>query len=893
MAGSRQTTHFRSWLWLIAFIGVIVPRRLRADWRQEWEAELRHREVLLAEWDRLDWRKKFDLLRRSLGAFRDALLLQPRRLEDEMFQDLSFGARMLVKNPGFTLIAVVTLAVGIGANTAIFSVVNAALLRPLPFAEPDRLVFVGAVDAQGRAMAVSAADFNDFRRSQSFEQIAAHRGRGFTITGDGDPVVVSATTVSTNFLAALRVRAALGRTFLSEDTQAGAARVVVLSHHLWRRRFGASAGVIGQKLTSNGESYNIVGVLPPDFSLWGAEVWLPGFAEVETTNRADRSVGAIARLKPGVSIEQARAELETIARQLEQEHAQTNQGWGARVLPLREAWYGDDRKPLLALMGAATLVLLIACVNVTSLLLARAAARGREMAIRAALGGTRLRLVRQLLVESLLLAGLGALAGLLLANWSLNLLVTLIPSNMLEFGIPGGAEAIRIDTTALLFTMGTFLLMGLGFGLAPALRTSKTDLSLALKEGGRSATPAGSRLNLQQLLVVAEIAVALTLLIGAGLMVRSFARLEALDRGFNRDNVLNLSVGLPQSRYRDDAQRAEFFSRAIEGLQALPGVESVGASTLLSARGRAFTIQGRQEPTPGQEPRAIPRVISPGYFQTVGIPLRAGRHFTSQDTANAPGVCIVNQELARRFWPYEDPIGKQIRALGSPTSADPLTIVGVVGDVKEMLDPRAPLMLDPQPTLYRTYLQASSGPSGPVGMMTLSVRTKTDPLSMAAALRREIQALDKELPVTGVRTARQALAESMARPRFNTLLLGLFAGAALLLAAVGVYGVMAYAVSQRTQEIGIRVALGARRRDILKLALGQGLTLTVVGLGIGLAVAAALTRVIASQLYGVTATDPATFIVIPLLLTAVAFVASYIPTRRAMKVDPMVVLRRD
>jgi putative ABC transport system permease protein len=460
---------------------------------------------------------------------------------------------------------------------------------------------------------------------------------------------------------------------------------------------------------------------------------------------------------------------------------------------------------------------------------------------------------------------------------------------MLVFGIPGGAEAIRIDAASLFFTMGIFLLMGIGVGLGPALRTSKTDLSLALKEGGRSATPAGSRLNLPQLLVVSEIALALTLLIGAGLMARSFARLEALDRGFNPDNVLNLSVGLPQSRYRDDAQRAEFFNRAIEGLQALPGVESVGASALLSARGRAFVIEGRQEPAPGQEPRAIPRVISPGYFQTVGIPLRAGRHFTSQDAANAPGVCIVNQTLASRFWPDEDPIGKQIRALGSPTSADPLTIVGVVGDVKEMLDPRAPLTLDPQPTIYRTYLQSSS----PSGMMTLSLRTKTDPLSMATALRREIQALDKDLPVTGVRTARQALVESMARPRFNTLLLGLFAGAALLLAAVGVYGVMAYAVSQRTQEIGIRMALGAQRRDILKLALGQGLKLTVIGLGIGLAGASALTRVIASQLYGVTATDPATFIVIPLLLTAVAFVASYIPTRRAMKVDPMVVLRRD
>ncbi|MGH9934739.1 MAG: ABC transporter permease, partial [Blastocatellia bacterium] len=642
--------------------------------------------------------------------------------------------------------------------------------------------------------------------------------------------------------------------------------------------------------TLSGESYSVVGVLPPDFRLWEAGLWSPGFAEGETPNRADRSAGAIARLKPGVSIEQARAEMETIARRLGQEHPQTNQGWGARVLPLREAWYGDDRKPLLALLGAASLVLLIACVNVTGLLLARAAARGREMAVRAALGAGRIRLVRQLLIESLLLAGLGALAGLLLAHWSLGLLVTLIPSNMLVFSIPGGAEAIRIDTTALFFTMGIFLLTGLGFGLAPALRTSKTELSAALKEGGRGATAAGSRLNLQQILVVAEIALAVTLLIGAGLMTRSFARLEALDRGFNPDNVLNLSVSLPQARYRDDAQRAEFFSRAIERLRSLPGVESVGASALLSARGRAFAIRGRPEPATGQEPRAIPRVISPDYFQTVGIPLRAGRHFTSQDTTNAPGVCIVNQTLARRFWPDEDSIGKQIRAPGSPASADPLTVVGVVGDVKESLDPRAPLSLEPQPTLYRPYLQA---PSGPNGMMTLAVRANTDLLGIATALRREIQTLDKELPVTGIHTAHQALAESVARPRFNTLLLGLFAGVALLLASVGVYGVMAYAVSQRTQEIGIRVALGAQRRDILKLALGQGLKLTFAGLGFGLAGAAALTRVIAGQLYGVTATDPATFIVIPLVLMAVALVACYVPARRAMKVDPLVAMRRE
>jgi putative ABC transport system permease protein len=794
---------------------------------------------------------------------------------------------MLWKQPGFTLIAVLTLALSIGANTAIFSIVNAALLRPLSFAQPERLVFVGAADVQGRSTAVSAADFSDFRQqNQAFEQLAAHRGSNFTLTGGGDPEFVSGVIVSANFFMTLQAPAALGRTFLSEEAQAGKDRVVVLSHLLWQRRFAASAGILGQSLTLNGESYVVIGVLPPEFTLWGAQVWTPGFADGALGNRAERSVGALGRLKAGISLEQAATELNAIAARLGQAYPATNQGWRVRLLPLREAWFDNDRQALWALLGAVGVVLLIAGVNVAGLLLARATARRREMAVRTALGANRFRLARQSLTESLLLAALGGIAGLFLAQWSLRLLLTLIPANMLQFGIPGGAAAIRIDPTALLFTFGIFLLTGLGFGLVPAWQATKIELSTTLKQGGRNAT-AATRFNLRQGLVVAEIALALTLLVGAGLMTRSFARLTTLERGYNPDNVLNLFVSLPQARYRDDAQRTAFFTQAIARLQALPGVESVGASALLSARGRAFTIADRPPPSPGQEPKAIHRVVSSDYFTAVQIPLHAGRSFTNQDAANAPGVCLINQTLARQYWPGEDPLGKQIRASSAAAPTEALTIVGVVGDVKESLDPRAPLSLELQPTLYRPYLQA------PNAGMLLAVHTKADPLSLATTLRRELGAVDKDLPITGLRTAHDALAETLARPRFNTLLLSCFAGVALLLAALGVYGVMAYDVSQRTQETGIRMALGAQRRDIFKMVLAQGAKLTALGLGLGLIGAAALTRVISSQLYGIAATDPLTFVVTALLLALVALLACYVPAQRAMQVDPLVSLRSE
>jgi predicted permease len=876
---------------LARFFGLFNRKRRKEEFAEELESHLAlHIEDNLRAGMSPEDARRQALIKLGGVALTQELHREQRGLPmlETLWQDLQFGWRMLRKNPGFTLIAMLTLALGIGANTAIFSIVNAALLRPLPFAQPEQLVFLGETDVKGRAAAVSASNLGDFsRQSQSFEHLAAHRGGSFTLTGGGEPMFISGVIVSPNFFTTLHTPALLGRTFRPEEAQPGADRVAVLSHSLWQRRFASSANSIGQTLTLNGESYSIVGVLPAEFSLWEAEVWTPGFPRDALGNRAERSVGVIGRLKSGVSLTQATAELSTIAQRLGREYPQTNQGWGVRLLPLREAWFGDDRQVLLTLLGVAGFVMLIACVNVSSLLLARASARSREMALRMAIGASRFRLARQALTESLLLAGLGGVAGLLLAHWSLRLIVALIPGNMLQFSIPGGGEAIRIDPMVLLFTLGLFLLAGFGFGLAPMLQTTKVGLSAVLKESGRSATAPTSRLNLRHLLVIVEIALALTLLISAGLLTRSFARLETLERGYNPDNVLNLFLNLPQARYSDGTQRAAFFTRLLERLPALPGVDSAGASALLSARGRAFTIEGQPPPALGQEPKAIHRVVSPNYFQTIQLPLNIGRSFTEQDGANAPGVCLINQTLARQHWPDEDPLGKQLCVQESGGTVEVLTIVGVTGDVKESLDPRTPLGLEPQPTLYRSYLQA------PNAGMILSVRTTSDPLSLAATVRHEISLLDQDLPITGLRTAREALAESLARPHFNTIILGCFAGVALLLAIVGVYGVIAYDVSQRTQEIGIRMALGAQRGAVLRLVLAQGMKLASLGVGFGLASAFGLTRLLRTLLFGVIATDPLTFAAMAMLLLLVAGMACWIPARRATTVDPLIALHHE
>jgi putative ABC transport system permease protein len=889
MSNPSPPTRFRFWLWLIRLTGVIVPRRLRSDWRQEWEAELRHRERSLAVWDRLDGRKKIFLLWRSLAALWDALLLQPRRLEDEMFQDVRFGIRMLLRSPGWTAVIILTLAVGVGAVTSVFSIVNAALWRPLPFDKSDRLVFIGGTDAQGKPTSVSAADFEDFRRQGgAFEQVAAYRGQSLTLTGNGDPEFLQGEIVSVNFFETLGVRPAVGRIFLPEDARAGAEPVVILGHNIWERRFGASAAVLGQTITLNGENHTIVGVMPKSFSMWGLELWTAGFREGDTPDRANRSNGVLGRLRPEVQIQQAGAELSVIAAGLARSYSETNQGVGARVLPLRDAWYTDDRKALFALFGAAGLVLLIAHVNVANLLLARSTARSREMALRSALGAGRFRIARQLLVESLLINGLGAGCGILLAQWSLKLFVAFIPRNMLQFSIPGGGDAIGVDPATLLFTAAILALASVCLGLAPALQTANVDLRSALKASGKNAWIVGSGQRFRRALVVAEIALALTLLIGAGLLIKSFARLEALDRGFNPDPLLNFFVSLPQNEYRNDQQRIDFFTQAIERMLALPGAESAAAWVLVSARARVFEIQGRGTSAAEQEPKAIQRTISPGLFKTLGVRLQLGRDFSNQDTSHTPNVCIVSQTLARRAWPDEDPIGKQIRIAGASSTSPPwLTIVGVAGDIRESLDPRTPLAIEPQPMIYRPYMQA------PVSGMSFVLAAKTDPLSMVAPARSEIAALDRELPITGIRAGREALIESVARPRFNMLLLAIFAGAALLMATIGVYEIMAYTVGQRTQEIGVRMALGAEPRQVLRALIGEGLRLSLLGLALGLAASLALTRVLKSLLFDVSAIDPGAFAYVSSLLVLVVSAACYFPTRRAVRLDPMIALRRE
>jgi putative ABC transport system permease protein len=869
---------------LIAFIGVLVPRRFRTRWRQEWEAELEYREELLARWDRLNWQNKLELLWRSLGAFWDALWLQRQRLEDDMFQDLRFGARMLWKNPGFTLIAVLTLALGIGANTAIFSVVNAVLLRPLPFPEPERLIRLWESNA-GRGLpefSASAPNFADWRKRQSaFEQLAAYEFATFNFTGSGEPERVAALSVTANLFPALGVLPTQGRNFLPEEEQSGRNRVVILSDDLWQRRFGADTQLIGRQIQLNGESYTVVGVMPPRFQLTqGTEVWVPLMLDPAVQPwRADRSnhnIHVIGRLKPGVSFAQAQAALDTIARQLEQQYPKSNAGWGVRLRTFYD-WLvpGEIRRSVFVLFAAVGFVLLIACANVANLLLARASTRQREMAIRAALGASRARVMRQLLTESLLLAALGGLAGALLARWGTELIKTGTALN-----IPRLNET-RLDAKVLGFTLIVALLTGLVFGLAPAWQAAKLNLNETLKEGGRSS---GARQRLRGALVVGEVALALVLLLGAGLMIRSFARLQNVPLGFAPENVLTMQVNLPGSKYGEQATRVNFFDQLLERLRTVPGVTDAAAVTQPPLSGsvgwaQEITLEGREAAPADVKLSARAFAVTPRYFQTMGIPLLQGRDFTEQDRADAPLSLIVSESFARRCWPNEDAVGKRFR-----TSAFDLfgTVVGVVGNVRNVS-----LESEGGPAFYFSY-----GRLGMPGLVVV-VRTVAPPETMAAALRAQVYALDRELPVYNVRALTQFVANAAGQPRFQTLLLSLFGGVALLLAALGIYGVTAYAVAQRTHEIGVRMALGARAGEVLRLVIGQGMNLALIGVLIGLGGALALTRLMKTLLFGVSATDPLTFVTLALLLIGVALVACYLPARRATKIDPLRALRHE
>jgi putative ABC transport system permease protein len=882
MACSTQIRGYRFWLWLIRAIGVIVPRRLRADWRREWEAELRRREELLADWDRLDWRAKLDLLWRSTSAFWDALWLQPKRLEDEMFQDLRFGLRTLMKNRGFTLIALLTLSLGIGANTAIFSVVNALLLRPLPYRDSDRLVWITETFTRPEIEYVPVPDFFAWSaQSQTLAQIAAYAPDNLTLTGAGESERLDANHVSAQFFTLLGAQPLLGRNFLPAEDRPGAERAVIISHGLWRRRFGGDRGIIGRSITLNDQGHVVVGVLPPDFRfIYPCDVWVPLALNPTQDPMLGSIPNAIARLKPGATREEARAELESLHGRMESgDPAYQPLFDKVRLDSLRERLAGGARRLVLILFGAVGMTLLIACANVANLQLSLAAVRQKEFAVRSALGARPWRLTRQMLTESWLLALGGGALGLLLAFWLTKALAALAAD---AFGDIARLSTTNLDLRALGFALFVSLLTGTLFGLAPAFQFSRPNLNDSLKEGGGGL--GFSRTRLRHLLTVAEIALAIVLLAGAGLLMRSFVNVLEVNPGYRPERLLTLRVALPDQRYGQGGRRAAYYHEILQRISSLPGVESAGVINHLPLN--EFQLLGWLRLPDSQQFLDLDRpatpigVVSEDYFRTMGIPLRAGRAFNEHDHSEAPRVAILSETLARRLFPNEDAVGKQIWMPGP--GKDMTTVIGVVGDVRhEGLDRGV------TPQLYAPYTQSE------LWSATIAIRTTSDPLRLAAAVRDRAMAIDRDAPIYDVQTMERRLTTSISSRRFNLLLLGIFALLALTLAAIGVYGVIACGVTQRAREIGVRMALGATAGDVLRLFIRQGMTLVAVGIALGLAGAWALTRLLANMLFGVTASDPLTFAGVALLLSIIALSACWFPARRATKVDPLVTLRQE
>ena len=803
----------------------------------------------------------------------------------DLLHDLRYAARLQRKNPGFTIVAVIALALGIGANTAIFSVVNTVLLRPLPYKDPERLVMVWE-DASRHGYprdTPAAGNYSDWRdQNQVFEGMAAIADTSFNLTGSGEPERLEGRRVSANLFPLLGVEPQIGRVFTAAEDQPGGPRVVLLSYGLWQRRFGGDPNIAGQSLTLNGESYVVVGVMPARFQFPSSDdqAWVPiAFTQQEAANRGRHYLQVLARLKPGVSLAQAQSEMSTIATRLQQQYPQFNAELGAVVQPLQEHLVGDIKPALLILLGAVGLVLLIACANVAYLLLARAAVRQKEIAVRVALGARRWRLIRQFLTESVLLSTLGGLVGLAIAYGGLVLLKAFIPENISQ------AREISIDLKVLGFTFLVSVATGLIFGLAPAIQAARFNQIETLKEGGRDAATGGGGKRLRGLLVTAEVAISLVLLIGAGLLINSFLRLRNVDPGFRADNLLTMRIVLPKPRYEQFERRSAFYTDLVQRIQSLAGVRSAAVTTNLplyrQGNSIGISIEGQPAPPPGQERIVVTRIISPGYFDTMSIPLLRGRQVTEQDTETTPNVVVISETMARRYWPGEDAVGKRIAAGRVTSPEDWIQVVGVVKDVRQF-----ELNAEPKPQMYLSYRQA-----GFFEPRDLVVKTDVDPSSLAATVRKAVWEIDKDQPVSNIQTMEEILADSIARQRFSMLLLAIFAAVALVLAGVGIYGVMSYSVAQRTHEIGIRMALGAETGAVLKLAVGYGMKLVIAGIVIGLIAAFALTRVMATLLFGVTATDPTTFTLISLLLVAVAALASYIPARRATRVNPIIALR--
>jgi putative ABC transport system permease protein len=806
---------------------------------------------------------------------------QPRGVDPMLLQDLRFAVRMLWRKPGFTLTAVAVLALTIGANTAIFSIVQAVLLRPLPFDQPERIVRINETSERGRT-SVSPPNFADWQaRNRSFEAMAAYDQRIVTLFDGEVPERVDAAAVGPQVFDVLGVRALLGRTFTADEARVTGPRVVILGHDLWQRRFGGNHRIVGTSLTIDAERYEVIGVMPRGFAFPdGYQLWLPlAFAQsdLRDSQRGAHYVEAVGRLKAGVTREQAEADVDSIERQIAQVHSNV-QGYGIWLEPVFDVVVGEYRRPLWMLLGAVVCVLLIGCANISNLLLARGASRHTEMSVRAALGASRWRITRQLLAESILLSLAGGAIGLLLAVWGGRAMSALLPAD-----VPRDA-AVTVDTGVLLFTTIVAVVTGILFGLAPALEASRGDLVTSLKESRRDGG-SGSRGRARHVLVVAEVALALVLLAGAGLAVRSFDRLSRIDTGFDARGTLVMDLVLPEASYSDAGSIVRFYRTYLDSLTAQPGVAAAGAVAIpplaRGGFGGTFTLIGKPEPK--DEPRMAVRSVTPGYFEAARVPLRRGRLITGADRENAAGVAVISETAARQYWPGEDPIGQRIRIhVSTMTSEKEREIVGVVGDVRAARIENAPA-----PLVYVPHAQY------PFEFMTIFVRSAGAPMSLAPMVRAQLAGIDPQIAIGNLRPGDSLVAEAMAQPRFRMVLLAAFAATALLLAALGLYGVMSFAVSQRRSEIGLRIALGAAQGEVVSLVLRQGMTPVLTGIVLGLAGALALTNILRGLLFGIEPFDPLTFTAVVLLLAAIAALACYLPARRAAAVDPLVALRTD
>jgi len=801
------------------------------------------------------------------------------RLIEDLWRDFRFSLRSLLKRPGFTAIALLALALGIGANTAIFSLVNAVILQPLPYRDPDRLISVYGTRNRSTQGSVGPTDFLDYRsQNKTFEQFAASGSMmlPMNLTGSGEPERLNASIITGNYFDTFGVRPALGRGFSLENEKTGQDHVTVLSHAFWQTRFGGDPNIVNKTINLDGKAYEVLGVMPAEVVLpQPAQLWVPiNFdADPEMKMRNARFLRGIGRLKEGVTLDQAQTDTDLIAAQLEQQYPDSNTGWSLRLIPLREILVGGSRTMLFILFGAVGFVLLIACANVANLLLVRAAARQKEIAMRTALGASRLRIIRQMITESLLLAIFGGALGALLAVAGVKLLVSLGEDN-----IPRTAN-VKIDATVLAFTLLISLATGLLFGLAPAIRTMKENLVDALKDGIRGGSEATVKNRTRSLLVVFESAIAVMLLIAAGLLIRSLVALQNVDPGFDPNNVLTLRVDLPRQKYNTPEKASNFFEQLETRVAGLPGVEAVGLITDLPLSGEARDMPYRVEGRPATSDIAFVdfRRVNKNYFSAMRIPLRRGRNFTEQEVRQSDKAIVVSQAFVDSVFPNEEALGKRL-IIWSGIRNEPYEIIGIVGDTRYQS-----LQGEPSATMYV--------PTRELLFVNLVIRTQGDPLSLVGGVRKEVNALDPDQPIAAIRPMTEWVAMSAAGARYRTTLLGLFALLAMILAATGIYGVMSYSVAQRTQEIGVRMALGARPLDVLKLVVRQGMMLALIGVVVGLAGALALTRVMSSLLFGVTERDPITFVAVAALLIVVAFISCFVPAHRATKVDPLVALR--